>query len=213
MENDRVLLEAISKRLIAIQSTCDKARTDINKILKETAELSSIVQEAIALIPSDNEILLNADIIASGTSKRTRDKARSVMDIISDVSKEQQGPASREVVLSRAEELGIERAKTEKIIDRLIRDGDAMVSSPGVLVLTDLKRDISFQRFSKEKTNNIMNLIGEISREHKGLAPINAIVKKAEEQKIDGAEAEQIIERLRRDGDVIEQRPGMLRLL
>jgi replicative DNA helicase Mcm len=57
------------------------------------------------------------------------------MDIIRDVSKEQQGPASRDAVLDRAEELGIDRAKADEIIDRMRRDGDVFEPRPGMLKL------------------------------------------------------------------------------
>jgi len=78
---------------------------------------------------------LDADIIASGTTKSTRDRTKSVMDIIRDVSREEQGPASREEVLDRAVGLGIERSKAEEIIDRLRRDGDVFEPRPGMLKL------------------------------------------------------------------------------
>jgi replicative DNA helicase Mcm len=78
---------------------------------------------------------LDADIIASGTTKSTRDRTKSVMDIIKEVSRENQGPAPREDVLNRAEELGIERSKAEEIIDRMRRDGDVFEPRPGMLKL------------------------------------------------------------------------------
>ncbi|MCK9565863.1 MAG: hypothetical protein M0Q43_07435 [Methanothrix sp.] len=212
MDNDRELLEAISKRLIAIQKTCDKARTDINKVLKETADLASIVQEAISFLPSDDEFLKYEDIIASSTTKSTRDRSKSVIEIIRDVSKEQQGSAPKDVVLNRAEELGIERAKADEIIDRMRRDGDVIEPKPSMLVLPDSKNDIYLRTFSKEKLKNMLNIISEVGRENKGLAPKESILDKAGAQKMDRNEAEQIIDRLRRDGDVFEPRPGMLKL-
>jgi replicative DNA helicase Mcm len=78
---------------------------------------------------------LDAAIIASGTTKSTRDRTKSVMDIIKEVSRENQGPAPREDVLNRAEELGIERSKAEEIIDRMRRDGDVFEPRPGMLKL------------------------------------------------------------------------------
>jgi replicative DNA helicase Mcm len=57
------------------------------------------------------------------------------MDVIRDISKEQQGPAPRDAVLDRAEELGINREKAEEIIDRLRRDGSLFEPRPGMLRL------------------------------------------------------------------------------
>ncbi len=58
----------------------------------------------------------------------------------------------------------------------------------------------------------MLNIISEVSIEHEGLAPKSSILEKAEERKMDRSEAEQIIERLRRDGDLFEPRPGMIKL-
>jgi DNA replicative helicase MCM subunit Mcm2 (Cdc46/Mcm family) len=135
MDDDRVFLEMISKRLIAIQSSCDKVRTDINKVLKETADLASVVQEAIALLPSEDEISKDKDIAVAGTTKSTRDRTKTVIDIIRDISKEQRGPAPRDAVLDRAEELGIERAKVNEIIERMRGDGDVFETRPVMLKL------------------------------------------------------------------------------
>jgi len=58
------------------------------------------------------------------------------MDIIRDISKENKGSKPpRQDVLDRAEELGIERAKAEEIIDRMRRDGDVFEPRPGMLKL------------------------------------------------------------------------------
>ncbi len=86
MDNDSVVLEAISKRLIAIQTTCDKARTDINKILKDTTNLASIVQEAIALLPSDNEFVKDTDIITLAQPRVLLIDTKSIIDVIRGVS-------------------------------------------------------------------------------------------------------------------------------
>jgi DNA replicative helicase MCM subunit Mcm2 (Cdc46/Mcm family) len=45
------------------------------------------------------------------------------------------------------------------------------------------------------------------------LAPLEIVLDIAEQSGIERDRAEGIVERLRRDGDLIEQRPGMLRLL
>jgi DNA replicative helicase MCM subunit Mcm2 (Cdc46/Mcm family) len=212
MSNDRVLLETISKRLIAIQSTCDKARTDINKVLKETADLASIVHEAIALLPSDNKIFEETETITTDITKRIRDRVKSVIDIIRDVSSEQQGLAPRDAVLDRIVKLGIERSKAEEIIDRMRRDGDVFEPRPGMLKLPDSKNDMPIHKFSKEKLKNVIDLIREVSKEREGPAPRDAVLEKAEEREMERREVELIIDSLRRDGDVFEPRPGMLKL-
>lgn len=78
---------------------------------------------------------LDADIIATGMAKSTRDRTKSILDIIREVSKEMQGSAPKDVILDRAVEIGIDRMKAEEIIDRLRRDGDIFEPRPGTLKL------------------------------------------------------------------------------
>jgi len=78
---------------------------------------------------------LDADIIATGMTKSTRDRTKSILDIIREVSKEMQGSAPKDVILDRADEIGIDRMKAEEIIDRLRRDGDIFEPRPGTLKL------------------------------------------------------------------------------
>jgi len=106
-----------------------------NKVTLEDAQrVVKILESCLRKVGVDPETgFLDADIIASGTSKSTRDRTKSVMDIIKDVSKEHQGPAPRDAVLDRAEELGIDRAKAEEIIDRLRRDGSVFEPKPGTI--------------------------------------------------------------------------------
>jgi len=106
-----------------------------NKVTLEDAQrVVKILDSCMRKVGVDPETgFLDADIIASGTSKSTRDRTKSVMDIIKDVSKEHQGPAPRDAVLDRAEELGIDRAKAEEIIDRLRRDGSVFEPKPGTI--------------------------------------------------------------------------------
>jgi replicative DNA helicase Mcm len=104
--------------------------------LADAQRVVKILEACLRKVGVDPETgFLDADIIASGTTKSTRDRTKSVIDIIRDVSKESQGPASRDAVLDRAEELGIERAKAEEIIDRMRRDGDVFEPRPGMLKL------------------------------------------------------------------------------
>lgn len=128
---DRESLEDISKQLIAIQSDCDKARTDINKILKRVADLQLSVQLEINALESVN--ISNQEVsIEISPSKEIK---KIVVDIIRDISKDIQGPAPRNEVLDRAEKAGISREKTEIVIDRLRRDGSLFEPRSGMLRL------------------------------------------------------------------------------
>jgi len=108
-----------------------------NKVTKEDAQrVIKILEACLKKVGVDPDTgFLDADIIATGMTKSTRDRTKSVMDVIRDISKEQQGPAPKDAVLDRTEMLGIDRAKAEEIIDRLRRDGDVFEPRPGMLKL------------------------------------------------------------------------------
>ena len=65
---------------------------------------------------------------------------------------------------------------------------------------------------TRDKTKLMKEIIRDISKEFQGPAPKDAVLDRAEETGIERGKAEEIIDRLRRDGDVFEPRPGMLRL-
>jgi replicative DNA helicase Mcm len=122
--------------LIRLGEASARLRLSDEVTLADAQRVVKILEACLRKVGVDPETgFLDADIIASGTTKSTRDRTKSVIDIIRDVSRESQGPASRDAVLDRAEELGIERAKAEEIIDRMRRDGDVFEPRPGMLKL------------------------------------------------------------------------------
>ncbi|MDM7940940.1 MAG: minichromosome maintenance protein MCM, partial [Methanothrix sp.] len=122
--------------LIRLGEASARLRLSDKVTLEDAKRVVKILESCLRKVGVDPETgFLDADIIASGTTKSTRDRTKSVMDIIRDISKENKGPAPKEDVLDRAEELGIERAKAEEIIDRMRRDGDVFEPRPGMLKL------------------------------------------------------------------------------
>lgn len=106
-----------------------------NKVTMEDAERAIRIflacMQKIGVDPDTG--FMDADIIATGMTKTTRDKTKSMMDIIRDISKECQGPAPKDAVLDRAEQLGIERDKAEGIINNLRQRGDIFEPRQGML--------------------------------------------------------------------------------
>ncbi|HRW83453.1 MAG TPA: minichromosome maintenance protein MCM [Methanothrix sp.] len=96
-----------------------------------------IVESCLRQVGVDPETgLLDADVLAVGISKSTRDKTRLVLDLIKELTKEHQGPAPLEAVLDGAEaKLGMERHKAEEIIKRLRTNGEIFEPRPGYLKL------------------------------------------------------------------------------
>jgi len=122
--------------LIRLGEASSRLRLSPKVTLDDAKRVVKILEACLRKVGVDPETgFLDADIIASGTTKSSRDRTKSVIDVIRDISKEQQGPAPRDAVLDRAEELGIERAKAEEIIDRMRRDGDVFEPRPGMLKL------------------------------------------------------------------------------
>ena len=122
--------------LIRLGEASARLRLSDTVTIADAMRVVKILEACLRKVGVDPETgFLDADIIASGTTKSTRDRTKSVIDIIREVSKEQQGQAPRDIVLDRAEELGIDRVKAEEIIDRMRRDGSVFEPRPGMLKL------------------------------------------------------------------------------
>lgn len=102
--------------------------------LDDAQRAKRIVDSCLKKIGVDPDTgLLDADIIATGMAKSTRERTKTVIDLIREVSVEHQGSAPRDEVLDRAEKMGIERERVDAIIDRLRRDGEVFDPKPGML--------------------------------------------------------------------------------
>lgn len=108
-----------------------------NEITMDDAERAiRISYECLKKVGVDPETgYLDADIIATGQTKTTRDKTKVIMDIVRDLSKEQQGIARMDDVLVQAEVQGIDKSRAEEIIKRLKQDGSVMEPKHGLLKL------------------------------------------------------------------------------
>jgi len=95
-----------------------------------------MLESCLLKVSKDPETgFIDADIIATGLAKSVRDKTKSVLDIIREMSKEFHGAVPKDAVLAKAQEMGIGMNKAEEIIDRLRRDGDIFEPRPGSLKL------------------------------------------------------------------------------
>jgi len=103
-----------------------------NEVTIEDAERAiRISYECLKKVGVDPETgFLDADVIATGVSKTTRDKTKLIMDIIRDLGKEQ-GSAMRDAIMDKAEELGLDRSRTEDILRKLKQMGDIYEPNPG----------------------------------------------------------------------------------
>jgi len=122
--------------LIRLGEASARLRLSSKVTLEDARRVVKILEACLKKVGIDPETgFLDADIIASGTSKSTRDKTKSIKDIVREVCKEHQGLAPLEIVLDIAEQSGIERDRAEGIVERLRRDGDLIEQRPGMLRL------------------------------------------------------------------------------
>jgi replicative DNA helicase Mcm len=63
-------------------------------------------------------------MVEAGTSKSQRDRIKNIRQLIEDVEDEYDGGAPIDVVLDRAEEIGMDRSKAEHEIDKLKQKGE-----------------------------------------------------------------------------------------
>ncbi|HOU71230.1 MAG TPA: minichromosome maintenance protein MCM [Methanothrix sp.] len=122
--------------LIRLGEASARLRLSPRVTLEDARRVVKILEACLRKVGIDPETgFLDADIIASGTSKSTRDKTKSIKDIVREVCKEHQGLAPLDIVLDLAEQSGIERDRAEEIVERLRRDGDLIEQRPGMLRL------------------------------------------------------------------------------
>jgi replicative DNA helicase Mcm len=123
--------------LFRLSESSAKLRLSEEITMGDAERVIRIVEACLRQVGVDPETgLLDADVLAVGMSKSTRDKTRLMIDLIKDVSSLHQGPAPLEAVLDRAEaELGMDRNKAEETIQRLRRNGDIFEPRPGFLKL------------------------------------------------------------------------------
>jgi len=105
-----------------------------NKVeLKDAEKAIKISYECLKKVGIDPETgFLDADVIAAGITKTSRDKIKVIMDIIREINKEQ-GSAPLEMVLDQAEDQGVARERAEEIISKMRQSGQIMEIKPGYL--------------------------------------------------------------------------------
>lgn len=106
-----------------------------NKVLKEDVDrVIRILESCLKKVGVDPETgQLDADVIAIGMSKTTRDKTKSILDIIREMSRDRPEGAPFDEVLDRAEAMGIDRQRAEEIITKLRQGGDIYQTNKGLL--------------------------------------------------------------------------------
>jgi replicative DNA helicase Mcm len=114
-------LEAIVRLAEAsarIRLSDEVTRADADRVI----EIVRSCLQDVGVDPETGEF--DADVVEAGTSKSQRDRIKNIRQLIEDVEDEYDGGAPIDVVLDRAEEIGMDRSKAEHEIDKLKQKGE-----------------------------------------------------------------------------------------
>ncbi|SDR26580.1 LAGLIDADG family homing endonuclease [Natronobacterium texcoconense] len=89
---------------------------------ERSVEIVRSCLQDIGVDPETGEF--DADIVEAGTSKSQRDRIKNIKQLISDIEEEYDDGAPVDIVLERAEEIGMDQTKAEHEIDKLKQKGE-----------------------------------------------------------------------------------------
>ena len=101
---------------VRLSDTVEEA--DANRVI----EIVRSCLQDIGVDPETGEF--DADIVEAGTSKSQRDRIKNIKQLISDVETEYDDGAPIDIVLDRAEEIGMDHSKAEHEIEKLKQKGE-----------------------------------------------------------------------------------------
>ncbi|MFB6154351.1 MAG: LAGLIDADG family homing endonuclease [Haloferacaceae archaeon] len=92
---------------------------------EDAERVIEIVRSCLQDIGVDPETgKFDADVVETGTSKSQRDRIKNLKQLIADIEDEYEEGAPVEEILSRADEIGLDRSKAEDEIEKLRRKGE-----------------------------------------------------------------------------------------
>ncbi|APX97369.1 LAGLIDADG family homing endonuclease [Natronorubrum daqingense] len=115
------------------------ARVRLSDTVEETdaTRVIEIVRSCLQDIGVDPETgEFDADIVEAGTSKSQRDRIKNLKQLISDIEEEYDDGAPVDIVLERAEEVGMDHSKAEHEIEKLKQKGEVYEPSTNTLRTT-----------------------------------------------------------------------------
>ena len=101
---------------VRLSDTVERADAD------RAVDIAHYCLKEIGLDPETGE--LDADVIETGTSKTQRDRVKNLLDIVADIEDEYDEGAPVDVVVERAEEVGVSPDKAEHEIEKLKQKGE-----------------------------------------------------------------------------------------
>ncbi|QSG05709.1 LAGLIDADG family homing endonuclease [Halapricum desulfuricans] len=123
--------------LIRLAEASARVRLSDTVEQRDAERVIEIVRSSLQDIGVDPETgELDADVVETGTSKSQRDRIQNIKGIIADIQDEYDDGAPVEVVIERAEEVGIDESKAEHEIEKLKQQGEIYEPTNGNLRTT-----------------------------------------------------------------------------
>ncbi|WP_408959832.1 ATP-binding protein [Natrinema sp. 74] len=101
---------------------------------ERSVEIVRSCLQDIGVDPETGEF--DADIVEAGTSKSQRDRIKNLKQLISDIEEEYDDGAPVDIVMERADEIGMDQSKAEHEIDKLKQKGEVYEPSTDTLRTT-----------------------------------------------------------------------------
>ncbi|MCU4754132.1 MCM family protein [Halobacteria archaeon AArc-curdl1] len=123
--------------LVRLSEASARVRISDTVEIEDAERVIDIVRSCLQDIGVDPETgEFDADIVEAGTSKSQRDRIKNIKQLISDVEEEYDDGAPIDVVLERAEEIGMDESKAEHEIEKLKQKGEVYEPSTNNLRTT-----------------------------------------------------------------------------
>ncbi|QSX00907.1 minichromosome maintenance protein MCM [Haloterrigena alkaliphila] len=113
---------------VRLSDTVEEA--DANRVI----EIVRSCLQDIGVDPETGEF--DADIVEAGTSKSQRDRIKNLKQLISDIEEEYDDGAPVDIVMERADEIGMDQSKAEHEIEKLKQKGEVYEPSTDTLRTT-----------------------------------------------------------------------------
>ncbi|MDG5757832.1 ATP-binding protein [Natronococcus sp. A-GB1] len=123
--------------LVRLSEASARVRLSDTVEQRDAEQVVEIVRSCLQDIGVDPETgEFDADIVEAGTSKSQRDRIKNIKGLISDIEEEYDEGAPVDIVLERADEIGLDESKAEHEIDKLKQKGEVYEPSTDTLRTT-----------------------------------------------------------------------------
>ncbi|WP_254522042.1 LAGLIDADG family homing endonuclease [Natrinema caseinilyticum] len=123
--------------LVRLSEASARVRLSDTVEQSDAEQVIEIVRSCLQDVGVDPETgEFDADIVEAGTSKSQRDRIKNLKQLIGDIEEEYDDGAPVDIVLERAEEVGMDHSKAEHEIDKLKQKGEVYEPSTDTLRTT-----------------------------------------------------------------------------